>query len=56
MKKIIDFIKGLFCKKCDIQAKAVVVKPSKDKKEAADKKKNLDKLATAIKKKKSNGN
>jgi hypothetical protein len=56
LKKIIDFIKELFCKKCDIQAKAVVVKPSKDKKEATDKKKNLDKLATAIKKKKSNGN
>jgi hypothetical protein len=56
MRKLIDFIVGLFCKKCVIKAKAVIAKPSEEKKEAVAKKKNLDKLATAIKKKKSNGN
>lgn len=53
MKKLIDFIKWLFCKKCCvIKAEAIVVKPSEEKKEAIDKKKNLEKLATVIKKKK----
>jgi hypothetical protein len=52
MKKIIDFIKGLFCKKCIIKAKAVITKPSEEKKEALAKKKNLDKLAIAVNKKK----
>ena len=52
MKKLIDFIKGLFCKKCVITALAFIAKPSEEKKEAIAKKKNLDKLATAIKKKK----
>jgi hypothetical protein len=56
MKKLIDFIVGLFCKKCAIKANAVIVKPSKKKKEAVAKKENLDKLATAIKKKKKNDN
>jgi Na+-transporting NADH:ubiquinone oxidoreductase subunit NqrC len=55
MKKLIDFIKGLFCKKCIVKAEAVIVKPSEEKKEALDKKKNLEKLAIAVKKKK-NGN
>lgn len=52
MKKIIDFIKGLFCKKCVVKGKAVTVKPSEEKQEAIAKKKNLEKLATAVKKKK----
>ena len=52
MKKIIDFIIGLFCKKCVIKAKAVIAKPSEEKKEAIAKKKNLEKLAIAVKKKK----
>jgi hypothetical protein len=56
MRKLIDFIIGLFCKKCVIKAEAAIVKPSRRKKEDIDKKKNLDKLAAAIKKKKSNGN
>jgi hypothetical protein len=47
LKKIIDFIKELFCKKCDIQGKAIVAKSSKNKKEATDKKKN----PTTVKKK-----
>jgi hypothetical protein len=55
MKKLIDFIVGLFCKKCVIKAKAVIAKPSGKNKEAIAKKKNLEKLATAVKKKK-NGN
>jgi hypothetical protein len=52
MKKIIDFIIGLFCKKCIIKAEAVIIKPSEDKQEAIEKKKNLEKLAVAVKKKK----
>jgi hypothetical protein len=52
MRKLIDFIIGLFCKKCVIKANAVIAKPSEEKKEAIAKKKNLEKLATAIKKKK----
>jgi len=55
MKKLIDFIKGLFCKKCVVKGKAITVKPSEEKKEAIAKKKNLEKLALAVKKKK-NGN
>jgi len=55
MKKIIDFIKGLFCKKCVVKAEAVIVKPSEEKKEALNKKNNLEKLAKAVNKKK-NGN
>jgi hypothetical protein len=50
MKKIIDFVKGLFCKDCGIKAQ-IVIKPSEEKKEAIAKKKNLEKLATAVKKK-----
>ncbi len=52
IKKLIDFIVGLFCKKCAIKADVVIVKPSEEKKEAIAKKKNLEKLATAVKKKK----
>jgi hypothetical protein len=52
MKKIIDFIIGLFCKKCVVKGKAITAKPSEEKKEAIAKKKNLEKLATAIKKNK----
>jgi hypothetical protein len=52
MKKLIDFIIGLFCKKCTVKAEAVIVKPSEEKQEAIAKKKNLEKLATAVKKKK----
>ena len=52
IKKIIDFIVGLFCKKCAVKAEAVIVKPSEEKQEALAKKKNLEKLATAVKKKK----
>lgn len=55
MKKIIDFIIGLFCKKCVVKGKALIVKPSEEKQEAIAKKKKLEKLATAVKKKK-NGN
>jgi hypothetical protein len=51
MKKLIDFIKSLFCKDCNIKAQAVI-KLSEKKKEAIEKKKNLEKLATAVKKKK----
>jgi hypothetical protein len=51
MKKLIDFIKRLFCKDCGIKAQAVV-KLSEEKQEAIAKKKNLEKLATAVKKKK----
>jgi hypothetical protein len=52
MKKIIDFIKGLFCKNCSVKVEASIVKPSEEKQEAIAKKKNLEKLATAVKKKK----
>jgi hypothetical protein len=52
MKKIIDFIISLFCKRCVIKAEAIIVKPSEDKQEAIEKKKNLEKLAIAVKKKK----
>ena len=53
MKKLIDFIIGLFSKKCcAVQAKAVIAKPSEEKQEAIAKKKNLEKLATTVKKKK----
>lgn len=52
MKKIIDFIIGLFCKKCVVKGEAVAIKPSEDKQEAIAKQKNLEKLATAVKKKK----
>ena len=52
MKKIIDFIKGLFCKKCVVKGNASAIKPSEEKQEAIAKKKNLEKLATAVKKKK----
>jgi hypothetical protein len=55
IQKIIDFIVGLFCKKCVIKADAIIVKTSEDKQEAIAKKKNLEKLAAAVKKKK-NGN
>jgi hypothetical protein len=55
MKKLIDFVKGLFSSKKSIKGTAIVVKPSEEKKEAIAKKKNLEKLATAVKKKK-NGN
>lgn len=51
IKKLIDFIVGLFCKDCNIKAQAVV-KLSEEKQEAIAKKKNLEKLATAVKKKK----
>lgn len=52
IQKIINFIKCLFCKAKPISAKAVVVKPSEEKQESINKKKNLEKLATAVKKKK----
>jgi prophage tail gpP-like protein len=52
IKKLIDFIVGLFCKKCVMKADAFVVKPSEEKQEAIEKKKKLEKLATAVKKKK----
>ena len=46
MKKLIEFIKGLFCKKCSIKAEAVIIKPSEEKQEMLDKKENLQKLET----------
>jgi len=52
IQKIINFIKSLFCKAESISAKAVVVKPSEEKQESIDKKKNLEKLAKAVNKKK----
>jgi len=52
IKKFIDFIKCLFSSKESIKGTAIVVKPSEEKQEAITKKKNLEKLATAVKKKK----
>lgn len=52
IQKIINFIKGLFCKNCNIQGAITVVKISEDKQELIQKKKNLEKLNTVLKKKK----
>ena len=48
MKNIIDFIKGLFCKKCVIKAEAVIVKPSEEKKEKLEKKTKQEALTKAL--------
>ena len=50
IKKLIDFIKRLFCKDCSIKAKAIIVKPSEEKQELLDKKENLQKLTKAVNK------
>lgn len=52
IQKVIDFIKGLFCKNCSVKVQASIVTYSEEKKEAIAKKKNLEKLAIAVKKKK----
>jgi hypothetical protein len=54
IKKLIDFIKGLFCKNCSIKAEAVVIKPtvSEELQEKLEKKEKLQKLKKAVNKKK----
>lgn len=54
IQKIINFFKCLFCKS-KLSGTANVIPASEDKVEALEKTKNLQKLATALKKKK-NGN
>jgi predicted metal-binding protein len=50
IKKLIDFIKGLFCKNCSIKAEAVVVKPtvSEELQEKLEKKEKDEALAEAL--------
>jgi hypothetical protein len=50
MKKLVEFIKGLFCKDCGIKAEAVIAKPiiTEEKKEKLEKKAKQEALTKAL--------